>query len=426
MSRKIVGVTVGTPISPDSMLGKLQAVKSVNGKKPDEDGNVTVEVSSGGGGIAVEYDEATGTVRVVSGKGSGTGSGSDGVGIADISLKEATDEGNVYNVYLTNGDVHEITAPKGEPGIQGANGNDGVSPAVSLSSFTGGTRVTITDAKGQHIFDVFNGKDGTGGSGGSGADGVGIQKIEPKAPTEAGNVYTVTLTDGRTYDITAPKGAQGEQGIQGVQGIQGIQGDKGDPGEKGDKGDQGIQGIQGEKGDPFTYADFTAAQLAALKGEKGDKGDTGEKGEKGDAGESYDDAFEVTSGSVASTVSANATCQYYLYSRKGILMAVLTVSVPLSETRKVYSFVIPTGIQKDMHNRFVPINDTLQIVAKKYALVGGSYDYSDYFLNLANVAVGWQKLDDGQRALTINVFPVENRKYDIDHSITLTYLTEEA
>lgn len=43
---KIVGITVGTPLSPRSIKDKLHAVTSVNGVTPDEHGNV--EVASGG------------------------------------------------------------------------------------------------------------------------------------------------------------------------------------------------------------------------------------------------------------------------------------------------------------------------------------------------------------------------------------------
>lgn len=40
----IIGVTVGTPISPEKIEEKINPVKTVNGKAPDENGNVEVEV----------------------------------------------------------------------------------------------------------------------------------------------------------------------------------------------------------------------------------------------------------------------------------------------------------------------------------------------------------------------------------------------
>lgn len=41
--RKIIGVTVGTPISPKKIEDKINPVKTVNGKAPDENGNVEIE-----------------------------------------------------------------------------------------------------------------------------------------------------------------------------------------------------------------------------------------------------------------------------------------------------------------------------------------------------------------------------------------------
>lgn len=45
MSRKIVGITVGTPTSPEVLKKKLNPVLSVNNTKPDEDGNVELKVN---------------------------------------------------------------------------------------------------------------------------------------------------------------------------------------------------------------------------------------------------------------------------------------------------------------------------------------------------------------------------------------------
>lgn len=77
---------------------------------------------------------------------------------------------------------------QGKDGADGSNGKDGVSPTVSTAATTGGTKVTITDAKGSHEFvvkdgakgaDGSNGKDGTNGKdgadgkpGAAGADGI--------------------------------------------------------------------------------------------------------------------------------------------------------------------------------------------------------------------------------------------------------------
>lgn len=77
------------------------------------------------------------------------------------------------------------------------------------------------------------------GGGSGGKDGTGIESITYKGKDEdGGNVYTVLLTDGTSYEITAPKGA------------------KGDKGDKGDTGSPGAAGHTPEKGvDYWTAAD---------------------------------------------------------------------------------------------------------------------------------------------------------------------------
>jgi hypothetical protein len=45
---KIIGVTVGTPTSPKAMADKLKPVTSVNGVKPDDNGNVKLPSYNGG------------------------------------------------------------------------------------------------------------------------------------------------------------------------------------------------------------------------------------------------------------------------------------------------------------------------------------------------------------------------------------------
>lgn len=63
MKKKIIGVTVGTPISTSKIEDEINPVKTINGKAPDENGNIVV---SGGGG----------------------GTGAQGVGIVDITISE--------------------------------------------------------------------------------------------------------------------------------------------------------------------------------------------------------------------------------------------------------------------------------------------------------------------------------------------------
>lgn len=46
MSKKIIGATVGTPTSPKKIKDEIKPVNTVNGKAPDENGNVEVETPS--------------------------------------------------------------------------------------------------------------------------------------------------------------------------------------------------------------------------------------------------------------------------------------------------------------------------------------------------------------------------------------------
>lgn len=197
--------------------------------------------------------------------------GDTGNGIDSVTLAEELPTGNKYRIDMTDGTFYYFTAPKGNPGNPGEKGDDGFSPiAVVIPDSTGAT-VTITDENGtssvhinngaqgvpgdtpdvgvnvsvgsntgtptatvtksgtaaQPVFTiVFDGLKGEQGIPGSGADGVGISNISLKESTAAGNTYTITLSNGQTYDFTAPVGPQSTT-----------------PGPKGDKGDPGTDGF---------------------------------------------------------------------------------------------------------------------------------------------------------------------------------------
>lgn len=134
----------------------------------------------------------------------------------------------------------------------------------------------------------------SGGGSGGGKDGTGIESITYKGEDEyGGNMYTVLLTDGTSYDITAPKGAKGDKGPQGPKGDTGAtgpQGLKGDTGPQGPKGDTGATGATGPQGP---------------KGDKGDTGPQGPKGEQGPAGVA-DISLSVTGATVGQIAKITA------------------------------------------------------------------------------------------------------------------------
>lgn len=108
--------------------------------------------------------------------------GENGVGISSIRYKDATDEGNVYIITMTDGSTYEITAPKGPQGNTGA----------------------------------------TGATGPQGETGNGIANVTYQSSSASGNVYRINFTDGTYYDFTAPKGPTGLQGEQGEIGLTGL------------------------------------------------------------------------------------------------------------------------------------------------------------------------------------------------------------
>lgn len=55
---------------------------------------------------------------------------------------------------------------KGDPGADGAPGENGVSPTITTSKSGKVTTVTVTDATGEHSFEILDGEDGGGSSGG--------------------------------------------------------------------------------------------------------------------------------------------------------------------------------------------------------------------------------------------------------------------
>lgn len=149
----------------------------------------------------------------------------------------------------------------GEDGAPGADGKDGVSPTVKTDSISGGTRVTITDAEGEHTFDVLNGKDGgeaatpeIGENGNWFINGEDTGKPSRGADGADGFSPTVDVADGdgtHTVTITDKDGAHvftindGKNGSDGQDGAPGADGKDGADGAKGDPGDPGADGADG-------------------------------------------------------------------------------------------------------------------------------------------------------------------------------------
>lgn len=105
MSKKIIGVTVGTPISPNRIAAKIKPVKTVNGTAPDEDGNVEVVGNNGK-------------------------DGADGVSPTVTTSKSGT----VTTITIT--DKNGTKTAKINDGTNGKDGEDGKTPVKGTDYFT--------------------------------------------------------------------------------------------------------------------------------------------------------------------------------------------------------------------------------------------------------------------------------------------------
>ena len=108
-------------------------------------------------------------------------------------------------------------------------GTEGTLPDVTptqaeqLLAKIGDMSALETEAKNSLVAAINEAAKSGGGSGGK--DGTGIESITYKGEDESGgNMYTVLLTDGTSYDITAPKGPKGEKGDAGGKGADGAAG----------------------------------------------------------------------------------------------------------------------------------------------------------------------------------------------------------
>lgn len=168
--------------------------------------NKTIALDAGGGS---EAPDVTGSATV------------DGnVGTPGVEVT-TTGSGTQIDPYVL---AFAFTNLKGATGAQGPQGIQGPQGLQGIQGIQGETGPQGPAGN--------NGTDGTNGT-----DGVGIVSIIYKETDASGNyVYTVTLSNNTTYDITCPIGPQGIQGATGATGPQGPTGETGATGETGPAG----------------------------------------------------------------------------------------------------------------------------------------------------------------------------------------------
>nr|DAU64294.1 MAG TPA: tail protein [Caudoviricetes sp.] len=168
------------------------------------------------------------------------------------------EKGNAYEIIAKGSDATKsITAyytasgivlngQVGATGPQGAKGNDGVSPTVSISKSGTVTTITITDKNGTHTQTVNDGTNGTAGK--AGADGK-TPYFHVKYSNDGGKTFTSNSgEDVGTYIGTCTDYNQADPTTVGSYTWARIKGESGATGAKGETGATGPQGPQGNIG----------------------------------------------------------------------------------------------------------------------------------------------------------------------------------
>lgn len=198
-----------------------------------------------------------------------------------------TDKNGAHTADVMNGKngADGADGAAGPAGADGKNGADGVSPTVALTAISGGTRLTITDANGQHSADIMNGADGAAGA--AGADGkpgpAGADGVSPTvsvAQTDTGATITITDKSG-AHSVTLTNGKDGANGADGAS--------------------PSVSVAQTSTGATITITDASGAHTATiLNGADGKQGPAGTPGKDGADGKNGADgkAATVTIGTV--------------------------------------------------------------------------------------------------------------------------------
>ena len=196
--RKIIGVTVGTPLSPSKIENELKPIKTVNGEAPDENGNVTVNPRV--------TDEEKNEIIESAREGFVSQEGKSAYDIAVMNGFEGTEQ-------------EWLESLKGREGDTGADG----------TGLYRGTIVADEDSASSDETDIVETIDKPDGK----SFIVGDMVLDKN-----GIIWRIFDKKGHVTVVTSTKGKQGEQG------------------------EQGIQGAKGDKGDTYTLTDTDKTEIA--------------------------------------------------------------------------------------------------------------------------------------------------------------------
>lgn len=170
-----------------------------DGKSP------TVTVTDITGGHRITVTDATGTKTFNVMDGTPGAQGVDGGYYTPVVAQVIA--GSMHIAFAPSNDSMPVIPPVEIPLPAGEDGEDGVSPTVSVTDITGGHRITITDASGQKTFDVM---DGGGGSvdiddtltqSGKAADAKTVgDALKLKYGIDGGDIQAINVTSSLTTD----------------------------------------------------------------------------------------------------------------------------------------------------------------------------------------------------------------------------------
>jgi cold shock CspA family protein len=195
----VSAITGGHRITITDVNGS-KSFNVMDGEDGDDGYSPTIKVSTITGGHRVTITDVNGTKYFdvkdgENGTGGGTGGGENGVTFYPFVDSDGTLS------WTNDGDLTN-------PDPVNLKGGDGYSPTVSVTSITGGKRISITDKNGTKTADILNGSDGD--------DGVGISSVQQTTTSSADggtNVITVTLSNGQKATFDVKNGRKGGDGV---------------------------------------------------------------------------------------------------------------------------------------------------------------------------------------------------------------------